>query len=213
MKYLIMFALLALFSHAFAQLTPQQLVEQGYKRYDVEQGTITYQLGGNVEGTETIYFTHWGWREAKYTSQTIAITGTPVKEHKLVILDGENMYNINLEEKKGVKMPNKMLMALMQDADSKSLAAMGEKMMEEMGANRLEKEVLIGKECQVWSVPSIQGKVWVWQGLTLKTHARMSSIEILTEATMLDLNTAIPNEKFELPEGIELNDLTPTNDK
>ena len=105
------------------------------KRYLVESGIVEYEMSGMQHGTETIYFDRWGWREAKYTNSEISIGGISRKENKFTIMDGEWIYNIDLEHRTATKTKNPMLAQFIEAAKKKdqSLAELGEEMMRNMG--------------------------------------------------------------------------------
>ncbi len=92
----------------------------GYpKRYQVESGIVEYEMSGMQKGTETVYFDRWGWREAKYTNTELSIAGLSRKETKLSIMDGDWIYNIDLESRTGTKIKNTVLSQFIEAARKK----------------------------------------------------------------------------------------------
>ncbi|GIV30678.1 MAG: hypothetical protein KatS3mg029_0029 [Saprospiraceae bacterium] len=60
----------------------KEMVAAGYKRYGIEKGILYFRLDGAVKGTETIYFDHWGWREAKYINTETDLRHLPRKSQQ-----------------------------------------------------------------------------------------------------------------------------------
>ena len=54
------------FSENIGKRTAEEMVAAGFKRYGIEKGILIFRMDGGVNGTENLYFDHWGWREGKY---------------------------------------------------------------------------------------------------------------------------------------------------
>ena len=179
----------------------------GYpRRYLVESGIVDYEISGVQKGTETVYFDRWGWREAKYTNSEISVAGITRKENKFTILDGEWIYNIDLERRTGTKTKNPMLEKFIAAAKNqdKSLTELGEEMMRRMGGERNGTDTVAGQPCDIWVVKQMASRSCVWNGVTLRTEATMGGMQITSTATRFQANAAIPAEKFLIPGDIKI---------
>ncbi|MFN0158784.1 MAG: hypothetical protein ACKVRP_12025 [Bacteroidota bacterium] len=190
---------------SLTQKTSKQLLAEGYKRYPIPHCTITYELSGQHQGTETIFFDRYGLRETKLTNTEIKAGSMSVKTNTLTIMDGEITYSVDLDKKTGSKITNTLLTTLTQKLDEKDLAKMGETMMKRMGAKKTGTGDVAGKKCDVWEVSSFGTSTWVWNAITLKSETNMAGMKIRNAASKVD-ESAIPEEKFALPTDVVFED-------
>jgi len=63
----------------------------------------------------------------------------------------------------------------MKPFEGQDLDDVGEKMMKQMGGEKIGTEEYLGKPCDVWVMKSMGTKIWIWQGtrVTLKTDTDM----------------------------------------
>lgn len=179
----------------------------GYpKRYLVESGIVEYEMSGMQKGTETIYFDRWGWREAKQTNSEISVAGITRKENKFTIMDGEWIYNIDLDRRTGTKTKNPMLEQFIAAAKNKdkSLTELGEEMLRSMGGQKIGTEAVAGKDCDVWETKKLGSKSWVWKGVTLKSQLSMGGMQVNSSATRVDENAIIPADKITIPSDVKI---------
>ena len=174
------------------------------KRYLVESGVVEYEMSGMQKGTETIYFDHWGWREAKYTNSEISVAGISRKENKFTIMDGEWIYNIDLERHTGTKTKNPMLQQFIEAAKGKSLTEVGEEMMRRMGGEKTGSDTVAGQPCDIWVVKQMGSRSCVWNGVALRTEVIMGGMQITSSATRFQANAAVPAEKFAIPGDVKI---------
>jgi len=53
-------------------------------------------------------------------------------------------------------------------------------------------------------------KVWIWEGIPLKSVSSVSGIEVTMEALQLKTDVEIPAEKFEVPKGVKMEEARDT---
>ena len=178
------------------------------RRYLIESGIVEYEMTGIRKGTETIYFDHWGWREATYTNSELSIAGVSRKENKFTIMDGEWIYNIDLERRTGTRTRNPMLEQFIAAAKKKgeSLTEVGEEMMRGMGGEKSGADTVAGQPCDVWVLKQMGSKSCVWNGVTLRTEATMGGMQITSRATRFQANAAIPADKFSIPGDVKISE-------
>ena len=71
------------------------------------------------------------------------------------------------------------------------------------------KEDINGKECTVASFSSeqMQGKVWVWKQIPMKTELNVVGKTITSKLISLDENPSIPSGTFEIPSDVLFNEM------
>ena len=140
--------------------------EDSLRRYRVESGIVELSLTGVQVGTETIYFDKWGMREAKYTKSEITRDGVTRKIDRLILLNGEWMYNIDLIKRTGKRMPGSIMTEALERSGAKDLVDVVEASMKEMGGVKTGTEEVAGRTCDVWKIEKMNATNWVWDGLS-----------------------------------------------
>ncbi|MEM7037225.1 MAG: hypothetical protein AAF570_09620, partial [Bacteroidota bacterium] len=179
----------------------------GKKRFSVSSGMVKYQVSGNASGTEVLYWDHFGWREARHKDQTIKMMGIETPDHSLALLDGEEITNVNLTTNTGTVMQFSQLSEIADQSDE-DLAAVGERMLKQMGGKVVGTEVLLGKTCTVYEIKNLGTKTWIWEGIPLKTITNMMGMEINVEATAVETNIKVPADKMQVPAGVKITEMS-----
>ena len=176
------------------------------KRYLVESGIVEYEMSGMQHGTETIYFDRWGWREAKYTNSEMSVGGISRKENRFTIMDGEWIYNVDLEHRTATKTKNPMLAQFIEAAKKrdKSLTELGEEMTRNMGGEKAGADTVAGQPCDVWVNKKLGSKSCVWNGVTLRTEVNMGGMLMTSTATRFQANATIPADKITIPGDVKV---------
>jgi hypothetical protein len=162
-----------------------------YKKYRFNTAIVEYEVEGHDEGSKTLYIDMGGYKVAEY----IIVKKKKSDEKTAVILIGSDIISIDFEEESAVKIHNPMAYLLASpDRDWEKTA---ENILLKLGFEKIGAETIIGKECDVWEQG--RSKIWVWDGLTMKS---VNGKDIET-ATRIQVDTSIPQEMFEVPEGFE----------
>lgn len=186
--------------------TSQQMGKEGYKRYGIESGIIETKLSGMQQGTETVYFDHWGMREAKYSHTKMEMMGVKRESKIFTLIDGEWIYNVDLTTNKGTKIKNPMIASIAEQTGEKDFMQLGEEVLEKMGATKTGTEEILGKTCDVWEAQAMNMRLLVWKGIPFKTTVSLGeqmgqdmNSEIII--TKFDEGVSISEDKFKLPKG------------
>jgi hypothetical protein len=155
-------------------------------------------------GSETLYFTDYGMREAKYTNTELKMGGITQKSNKMTLLDSATIYTIDLDTKTGATMENPMYKSF----EGKDATEVGEKILKDMGGKKIGTESLLGKTCDVWEIKNLGSKTWIWSGLPLKTETNMMGMQMTIAATKIQEEVAIPKEKLQIPAGTKITEGT-----
>jgi hypothetical protein len=175
-------------------------------RYRVQSGVVTYALSGVQTGTETLYFDRWGMREAKHTQTEIRAAGVTIRQNQLVVMADGFTTTVDLDKQTGTRIPTPLIGELVEAAQQSGadMTDIGEEMMTRMGAVKVGTETVLDKPCDVWEVKQLNTKTWVWEGVTLRTEVNLAGQRVLTEATAVQENAAVPEDRFTIPAGVQI---------
>jgi len=168
--------------------------------FGVKSGKIVYELGGNNSGTKTVWFDDYGRlrRTELQKKTTVKIFGmeNTTTESTLTIMDGEHIYNADLQENSGYKqpMPN---MAEMVDVEEMTEAEQQEfydETLANLGGEKLGTEEFLGRTCDL--IKLMGSKSWIYKGITLKNET--SLMGITTNETAIDFaeNVKVSADRF-----------------
>jgi outer membrane lipoprotein-sorting protein len=114
-------------------------------------------------------------------------------------MDKDWMYNIDMEKKEGTKLANNYYQNLLAKSKEEDVTDIEEAMMKDMGGSKIGTEEICGKMCDIWDIPKMKTKTWVWEGVSLKIDVQMPGMESVTTATSVKENVDVPEEKFQVP--------------
>lgn len=177
------------------------------KRYGIKSGVIEYVLTGSQEGTKTLYFDDWGMRQAEYTRSVLSVGGFTKSINIVNIIDGEYQYVINMDQRSGTKTKNPVIKAIEELKDQKGFNEFGEQMLLNMGGNKIGRDEILGKECEVYEIGKTGTKLWVWEWVTLKEETNSGGLNRTVIAKKIDIGGSVPSSKFAVPEKVVLNEV------
>jgi hypothetical protein len=187
------------------------------KPFEIKSGKVEYKIDGKTKGTKTLWWDDYGRLQHEYKKTSTKMMGITTKEETLNIRSSEWMYTINLIEKTGTKMSvdeaMKMTEALAGTSDEAELIKLGEDVKKDFDAKDVGTENILGHECIIMEIGKLNGKHWRHKGVTLKMEIIMGGFlgNYLEEATSFDQNISVPSSKFEVPAGIEIEEVSMTN--
>jgi hypothetical protein len=172
---------------------------QDLQVYSFDTAVIQYELSGNAEGEETLYIR--GDQRALHRFVTRADT----EENTFELDLGEEMYIADLQKMTAVKANNKdyeKLKSMTREEQEEYLIKkeLGLKNNVDLG-EPLSQKMVAGKKCDVYQVPNI-GTACVWDGIVLEKEMQILDKTSKKVAVSVETNVEIPNERFELPEGV-----------
>ena len=187
----------------------EQLAAEGLKRFEVERGHIEFKLEGIFTGRELLYFDDYGWHEARWKEGSNTQFGAPREEKRMDMIDGEFAVNADLIQAKGTKTSSRRNTRLLSEHGSKSMAELQPQLLAAAGATVVGKETVLGKKCTVYVQESTGTKIWLWNGLTLKSQTGVGEQMLTTEAVNIDLELEMEEAFFSLPKYVRVMDLGP----
>lgn len=215
-KILILLAIMVLSTAALAkEINPWE------QKLPFKEAIISYKISGMQTGSSTLYLKDYGKTSALYRNATTKILGMSHPESTLNIITREWVYNIDLNEKTGMKQvnPEKYLIEefnKLSAAEQKKVATN----VEEFGISfvtgmdgQVEKnaKTILGYNCDkitmmgttVYSISNV--------GLPLKTKSNMMGMKFKEKATEIK-KTSVPADKFMVPIGVQIR-YTPDDDE
>lgn len=149
-------------------------------------------------------------RVAIETESESNLMGKGMKSHDLTIIVNDEAWLINLEQKTGYKAGKSGILSQNQSEiiRAEDDATFRQKI-EESGGKIVGEEAVLGKNCLVIELPDPSGKsamqtrIWYYNGVPLKMKNDFYDME----AVDIQENIKIPDEKFEVPAGIKMQDL------
>ncbi len=186
--------------HPPGSRSAQEMVAAGYKRYGVEKGILYFRLDGAIKGTETIYFDHWGWREAKHINTKTQVGSFNEETNKVTYLDGENRYEYNPATHTANWFSSPQVAKAAEKYHTKDMTVVGIEMIKNMGGEKLRTEAFLGRECEVWELKQYRTTLWMWKGITVKERSKTDNIPVGRTCLIIDQEKPIPEEKITLPQ-------------
>ncbi len=179
----------------------------GMKTFMIEYKTTVKSAEMKSTSVMTQWIDNENDRQAIYTESQSEVMGMKNSEKSLMIMKEGWSYMINLNEKSGYKSKD----SEMEDDPTDMLKSEDDvtfrQMIEKEGGKILANEKFLGRDCIVVEVSEkdeegqpLKTKMWYYKGIPLK----MSNDFYTMEATKFEENASIPNNKFEIPAGIEI---------
>ncbi|MCF8246330.1 MAG: hypothetical protein K9J37_22700 [Saprospiraceae bacterium] len=184
--------------------TAEQMVAAGYKRYGIEKGALIFRLDGAVNGTEHIFFDHWGWREAKYTRTSTELGTFNEETDEAQYLEGERRYVYDVKTKKARYFDSQSIIKTADQYNTKDMVVVGNEMLKNMGMTPAGKANVGTTECDVWVKATPKIRLYMWQGLTLAEESYVNNIPIGRRCLQMELEKDPPLERLLLPKGVEV---------
>jgi len=172
------------------------------KRYAIESGVIEYSFEGIQSGTETVYFDRWGMREARYAKGQVRQGGRTQKIDRLLLRDGDWVYNIDLDKKIGAQSPNPFRLPPQVPGEQTSVE-MNEEIMQKIGGVKTGSEKVAGKKCDIWEVQAMGSKSWLWKWIPLKTQSLIPNMKVTMTATRVE-ERPVSADKFQIPKDVQI---------
>jgi len=178
-------------------------VEESRRYPELKSAIIKYKVSGMNNGTETVYIDNWGRREAIYKKFTTKMMGVDLERDFMTLIteNGKWVYNIDLNSRTAIKMNEAGFKALQGNS--------GSNMDVVIGATKVGTEEILGKVCDVWKKNYPYSMAWIWKGVALKKDQEVAAIGVLTEATDVQENVSIPEDKIVIPSDVKVKVLNP----
>ena len=128
--------------------TAEELRAKDLKKYAIERVEITYKIGGDATGEESLVFTDFGWNALKKRSMTFELYGITKTQIVNEITDGDFVYRLNPEDS---TYRTRRDLKWSQQASYQTPDQVSESILFSMGGQQKADATLLGKTCQVWA--------------------------------------------------------------
>jgi hypothetical protein len=179
----------------------------GMKTFMIEYKTSVKSAEMKSTSVMTQWIDNENDRQAVYTESQSEVMGMKNSEKSLMIMKEGWSYIINLTNKTGFKSKDSEMEDDPTDMIKPEDDVTFRQLIEKEGGEILANETFLGKECIVVDVTeqgdegqSLKTKMWYYKGIPLKMANDFYSME----ATKFEENISIPDNKFEVPAGIEI---------
>ncbi|MFN8257667.1 MAG: DUF4412 domain-containing protein [Bacteroidales bacterium] len=194
MRNLLVFIGLALLLNSCNSESDSKKNEEVNKKYKIESGIIQYRLDMmGVQSNLTVYFKEYGNVEASTTEAEILGEKTAI-----VTLQKDNYYYTYTPAKKS---GTKIKMEEGQITDESGARKMTETDIINLGGKKTGSEMVLGKECNIYSLTDngTETKVWVWNNMFLKSIASFNGMEMKMEVLEIRETKDFPAGIFDVP--------------
>ncbi|MEO9477847.1 MAG: hypothetical protein ABJG41_20055 [Cyclobacteriaceae bacterium] len=177
-----------------------EILESGKKKFPIESGKITYTIDGTASGQATCYFDRYGWRQILIKELTLEQYGIKSTENTIELIDGDKIFSINQNSKKGTKKSDPRWSQLAAYKESSEILSI---VLEDDGGIKEKDSTLVGKPVQLWIFEKgLVKSVCVWNGLNLMETKSAGKLVYAMTATDFS-ESEIDESVFELPGNIE----------
>ena len=122
---------------------------------------------------------------------------------QIAFTEGNTIYSVDQKTGTGTKAG---VSSIMKPFEGQDLDEVGEKMMKQMGGEKIGTEEYLGKPCDVWVMKSMGTKIWIWQGtrVTLKTDTDLG-MKMSVAAT--EISESFDLKKLDRPRDIDYKEM------
>jgi hypothetical protein len=183
-----------------AAAVPATETSSAHKPYKVKSGIIESTVDIMGPQKQTIYFDDFGARQAIVTE--MEIMGT--KSQNIVINADGFSTTYDPQKKTGTKV--KLPASATSPNGMPSLHDLTDKMKEELKLKELDTRTIVGKESKGYQIEAMgmPMKVWVWEGIPMRSEISMGKAEMVSEVKKIDLDSPVPADRFVVPDGVTI---------
>ncbi len=167
------------------------------KLYGIKSGKILYEMDMLFFTMSIItYFDDYGNKRCDEVNEEIF----GEKVHTRNITVGEDSYEIDMLTDTAVYKKIEI-----NSEEAINYYKITDEIMKKHSIKEEGKEEFLGKKCNVYSMEGEEGtttKVYVWEGIQLKTKIEAKEMTMTIEAIDIDTKTEVPQHYFEVPEGV-----------
>ena len=174
------------------------LVGKDLKRSAVKSGMITYELSGDVDGTEIYYFDEWGWLEKTIRNYTYSKYGISSEEKRVELRNGDFLFRGNFKTGKGSMRKKELESSMLR---YKSREEVYRTILESRNGIIIGEEYVLERLCTVWEFPrGLIQRLWIYDGFILKREQRIATLNVISTAIGIEFDQEYTNEDFYVPE-------------
>ncbi len=163
------------------------------KLYNVSSARIVYEYGGAASGKKTHTIANYGMYQSQLDEMTFTMGGMRQDIHQLDIVNDTTQYTINLKTKEGTRSTHdtSRLAAMVADFTAKEKENFQEAFILRSQGQKVGKDTVLGKICDVYVLPMMGMRISMWEGLTLRSSFTMGEQELTMTAVELDTDISV----------------------
>lgn len=176
--------------------------EVRYKRYPLRQAHIHYESSGFRRGTEDLYFTDFGIREARHMNLENLTPEGIRPERAMIVTIGSDMRMADLENKRGTRMKEPVADSLIRLQVVDPPGVISDTILSRMRYTKQGTGTVLDRPVTIWFEPTSGTTLHVWDGLVLKQEVKNPQHQHVVVAVSIDTTTP-PESAFQVPDTIE----------
>jgi len=185
-------------------------IQVNAQKYLIKSGYVEYELSGSTTGTKKMWWDNYG---NKSRTEIKSVTKTKIlgfsseeKKNTVDIINGKDIYSVDLDKKTGVKSTNEFANDLTKDLTDAEKKKLGEDMIAAFGGKKVGSEKILGENCDIYTVMGT--KSWLSPtGVLLKSEASLLGITANEKAIKFEKNVSVGSDKFEPIKGVKYEDI------
>ncbi len=158
------------------------------KIYNVPNARIVYEYGGAASGKKTHLIANYGMYQNQHDEMTFTMGGMTQDVKQLDIINDTTEYTINLATKEGTRSlhDTSRLSAMVRDFTPEEMKNFQEAFILRSQGQKIGKDTVLGKICDVYVLPMMGMRISMWEGLTLRSSITMGEQELTMTAIEID---------------------------
>lgn len=181
----------------------QQPAAAAPRYFAIDHGAVQYDISGAEKGKETMYFDQAGMRQAHFKSAETQKWGVM---NTVTLNLQEQIIFIDPNKGLGQKRVNQQLKQLLDDPQSLNNGLLSVQLMTLLGGKKTGDENVLTRACEVWEIPSAKTKLWLWNGIVLRSEVQTPDGMVSFKAVKVDDVTAVDEAVFTIPQNIQFMD-------
>jgi hypothetical protein len=181
------------------------------KLYNVESARIVYAYGGAASGKKTHLIANYGMYQSQLDEMSFSMSGMKQDVNQLDIINDTTQFTINLKTKEGTRSlhDTSRLAAMVRDFTPEEMKNFQETFILRSQGQKVGKDTVLGKICDVYLLPMMGMRISMWEGLTLRSSISMGEQELTMTAVELETDIDPTLEMFTPPKDIKLSEPKP----
>jgi hypothetical protein len=181
------------------------------KLYNVANARIVYEYGGAASGKKTHIIANYGMYQNQLDEMSFTMSGMKQDVHQLDIINDTTQYTINIATKEGTRSlhDTSRLAAMVRDFTAEEMKNFQETFILRSQGEKVGKDTVLGKICDVYLLPMMGMRISMWEGLTLRSTISMGEQELSMTAVELDTDISPDLEMFLPPKDVKFVDPQP----
>jgi len=181
------------------------------KIYNVPSARVVYEYGGAASGKKTHLIANYGMYQNQQDEMTFTMGGMTQEVKQLDIVNDTTEYTVNLATMEGSRSlhDTSRISAMVRDFSEEEMKNFQESFILRSQGQKIGKDTVLGKICDVYVLPMMGMRISMWEGLTLRSSITMGEQELSMTAVELDTDYKPVITDFLPPKDAKISDPKP----